>query len=220
VAAQAGGKRYEPDVDLAKYLEVYMMSDVFARDYAQLWELSVPVKTRAIAPNGTIGIVAETSTSGEPILCVAYKRRYLKGNVMHYQYVVDPMAQRLIEGGMDPNAIEECVQSGRGCRASCRFPGMAPVLRRPWHQLHHQPPDLGSETNNQYRVHDFGTMLMKYLPKLRGVTCYPDGARGGQPLTKFLTSWLFRTSARYSPKRFLAKVSTSVASRLLTPVWS
>jgi len=26
-------------------------------------------------------------------------------------------------------------------------------------------------------------MLMKYLPKLRGVTVYPDGARGGQPLT-------------------------------------
>jgi hypothetical protein len=26
-------------------------------------------------------------------------------------------------------------------------------------------------------------MLMKYLPQLRGITCYPDGARGGQPLT-------------------------------------
>jgi ribonucleoside-diphosphate reductase alpha chain len=24
---------------------------------------------------------------------------------------------------------------------------------------------------------------MKYLPKLRGITCYPDGARSGQPLT-------------------------------------
>jgi hypothetical protein len=26
-------------------------------------------------------------------------------------------------------------------------------------------------------------MLIKYLPKMRGMTCYPDGARGGQPLT-------------------------------------
>ena len=25
-------------------------------------------------------------------------------------------------------------------------------------------------------------MLFKYLPRLRGVTAYPDGARGGQPL--------------------------------------
>ena len=27
-------------------------------------------------------------------------------------------------------------------------------------------------------------MLVKHLPRLRGMTCYPDGARGGQPLTK------------------------------------
>jgi ribonucleoside-diphosphate reductase alpha chain len=26
-------------------------------------------------------------------------------------------------------------------------------------------------------------MLYEYLPKLRGITVYPDGARGGQPLT-------------------------------------
>lgn len=25
--------------------------------------------------------------------------------------------------------------------------------------------------------------LAKYAPRLRGFTCYPDGARGGQPLT-------------------------------------
>jgi len=24
---------------------------------------------------------------------------------------------------------------------------------------------------------------LKYAPRLRGLTCYPDGARGGQPLT-------------------------------------
>jgi ribonucleoside-diphosphate reductase alpha chain len=26
--------------------------------------------------------------------------------------------------------------------------------------------------------------LAKYAPRLRGFTCYPDGARGGQPLSK------------------------------------
>jgi len=26
-------------------------------------------------------------------------------------------------------------------------------------------------------------MLIKYLPQLRGITVYPDGARGGQPLS-------------------------------------
>ena len=29
---------------------------------------------------------------------------------------------------------------------------------------------------------EFGDILMHHLPYLRGVTVYPDGARGGQPL--------------------------------------
>ena len=31
---------------------------------------------------------------------------------------------------------------------------------------------------------DFARTLAKYASRLRGFTCYPDGARGGQPLTK------------------------------------
>jgi ribonucleoside-diphosphate reductase alpha chain len=34
-----------------------------------------------------------------------------------------------------------------------------------------------------YSVEDFGEILMEHLPSVRGVTVYPDGARGGQPLT-------------------------------------
>jgi ribonucleoside-diphosphate reductase alpha chain len=34
-----------------------------------------------------------------------------------------------------------------------------------------------------YDPTDFAATLYEYLPRLRGVTCYPDGARGGQPLT-------------------------------------
>lgn len=33
------------------------------------------------------------------------------------------------------------------------------------------------------RVHLSAKTLAKYAPRLRGFTCYPDGARGGQPLT-------------------------------------
>ena len=44
-------------------------------------------------------------------------------------------------------------------------------------------PSWGSETNNPRAVKKFGEMLVQYLPKLRGITCYPDGARGGQPLS-------------------------------------
>jgi ribonucleoside-diphosphate reductase alpha chain len=48
-------------------------------------------------------------------------------------------------------------------------------------------PQWGSELNNKDTVQKFGKTLMKYLPHLRGVTAYPDGARDGQPLTP--VSW-------------------------------
>jgi ribonucleoside-diphosphate reductase alpha chain len=44
-------------------------------------------------------------------------------------------------------------------------------------------PSWGSEGNNEDRVMEFAHVLAKYAPRLRGFTCYPDGARGGQPLT-------------------------------------
>jgi ribonucleoside-diphosphate reductase alpha chain len=44
-------------------------------------------------------------------------------------------------------------------------------------------PSWGSEFNNESKVGEFTSVLAKYAPRLRGFTCYPDGSRGGQPLT-------------------------------------
>jgi len=44
-------------------------------------------------------------------------------------------------------------------------------------------PAWGTKLNNENRVPEFARTLAKYAPRLRGFTCYPDGARGGQPLT-------------------------------------
>ena len=33
-------------------------------------------------------------------------------------------------------------------------------------------------------VNEFAAVLKRYAPRLRGFTVYPDGARGGQPLTR------------------------------------
>jgi ribonucleoside-diphosphate reductase alpha chain len=45
-------------------------------------------------------------------------------------------------------------------------------------------PPWGSSLNNPATVTQFGNTLLNYLPRLRGITAYPDGARGGQPLTR------------------------------------
>lgn len=177
------GLRYEASEELAKYLAVYTRSDYFAAQYASKWDLSAPVKTRAIAPTGTIGIVAETTTGIEPIFCAAYKRRYLKGSVWNFQYVVDPTAKRIVDSGVAPEKIEDAYTLAEDVERRLAF--QAWVQTSVDHSISStiNLPSWGSELNNDSRVQEFGKMLLKYLPGLRGITVYPDGARGGQPLT-------------------------------------
>lgn len=178
------GKVYGPDADLEEYLKIYETSTSISHEYADKHELSRPIKTRAIAPTGTIGIIAETTTGIEPIFCVAYKRRYLKHMTWNYQYVIDPTAKRLINNyDIDPNKIEDAYVLSEDIERRLKFQafiqkyvdhGISSTINlSPW----------GSESNNNSTAQEFGTLLLKYLPQLRGVTCYPDGARGGQPLT-------------------------------------
>jgi ribonucleoside-diphosphate reductase alpha chain len=176
------GHKYDPCEDLTRYLEVYATSGDYAKTYAKEWDLSCPVKTRAIAPTGTIGILAETTTGIEPLFCVAYKRRYLKGNVWNYQYVLDPTAKRLIEGGINAEDIEDAYVLSEDVERRLAF--QAYVQQYVDHGISStiNLPQWGSEQNNTETVQKFGKTLIKYLPKLRGVTTYPDGARNGQPL--------------------------------------
>lgn len=175
--------RYGPHPDLDAYLEVYAHSDKYAKEYAKKWDLSVPVKTRAIAPVGTIGIVAETTTGIEPIFCAAFKQRYWKGTSWHAQYVLDPTAKRLVDAGMEPDGIEDAYTLAEDVERRVAF--QAHIQGYVDHAISStiNLPAWGSERNNEDTVRPFGEMLMRYLPRLRGITVYPDGARGGQPMT-------------------------------------
>lgn len=177
------GKKYGPDEELDTYLSIYENSGISAKHWADKWDLSHPVKTRAIAPTGTIGILGETTTGLEPIFCVAYKRRYLKGSTWNYQYVLDPTAKRLIEGGVNPDHIEDAYVLAEDIERRLAF--QAHVQKYVDHGISStiNLPQWGSELNNENTVQKFGKTLIKYLPQLRGVTTYPDGARNGQPLT-------------------------------------
>lgn len=177
------GKKYAQDAELDKYLEIYATSGKFANQWAAKWDLSKPVKTRAIAPTGTIGILGETSTGLEPLFCVAYKRRYLKGGTWNYQYVLDPTAKRLIENGANPDNVEDAYTLAEDVERRLAF--QAHVQKYVDHGISStiNLPAWGSELNNSDTVQKFGKVFMKYLPSLRGLTTYPDGARSGQPLS-------------------------------------
>lgn len=184
------GKKYGSDPELGSYLEIYAKSGQLVKPFADKWDLSNPIKTRAIAPVGTIGIIGETTTGIEPIFCAAYKRRYLKGSVWNYQYVIDPTAKKLVDGGISPDDIEDAYVLAENVERRIAFQSW--VQKYVDHSISStiNLPAWGSELNNENTVQDFGKTLMKYLPSLRGVTVYPDGARPGQPINpvKFSTA--------------------------------
>ena len=177
------GKPYAPDNELWQWLRVYKKSTKIAQQLADEYEVSRPVKTRAIAPTGTISIVAETTSGIEPIFCTAYKRRYLKHKTWHYQYVVDPTAKRLIESGVNPDVIEDAYDLSADVERRVNFQHWIQQVVDHGISSTVNLPVWGSEYNNTGTMQAFGNMLIKYLPGLRGITCYPDGARDGQPLT-------------------------------------
>lgn len=177
------GLPYEVNQEMHKWLNVYEQeSDSAAYIWARKLSVAIPKGKRAIAPTGTIGILAETTTGIEPLFCAAYKRRYFKDDQWHYQYVVDGTVKRLLDKGVELGSITDAydisfkdrvkfqadVQNyvDMSISSTCNLP--------PW----------GSETNNESTTIKNSRTLLKYAKRLRGFTCYPDGSREHQPLER------------------------------------
>lgn len=186
----ARGKPYAPDDELAEWLDVYAESGWHAALWADELGVSRPVKTRAIAPTGTIGILAETTTGIEPLFATAYARRYLGADQeWKGQFVVDATAQRMVDKyGIDPDEIETAYKLAR--EPERRIALQAWVQQYVDHAIS-STLNLPAVDEHVFTAKEFGEMLLPYLPKLRGITAYPDGARGGQPLTvvDYSTAW-------------------------------
>ncbi len=181
---QRGG-RYETTSELHRWLKVYEAeSDKTSRDFATILSVSKPVAVRAVAPTGTIGILGGTSTGIEPIFAVAYKRRYLKNRRWHYQYVVDSAAQEMIDlYGIKPQNIESALDLSSDYERRLNFQANVQEYVDMSISSTINLPAWGTENNNEDKVEDFAQTFAKYAHRLRGFTCFPDGCRGGQPLT-------------------------------------
>jgi ribonucleoside-diphosphate reductase alpha chain len=179
----ARGYGYEVTPELHKWLNLYEReSDSAAYIWAKELGVAIPKGKRAIAPNGTIGILAETTTGIEPLFCKAYKRRYLKDKEWHFEYVVDGTVKRLLEQGVKLEDIkdayditfQERVKFQADVQQYVDMAISSTCNMAPW----------GSEENNEQNLDSNSKILLKYAKRLRGFTCYPDGCRGGQPLTR------------------------------------
>ena len=178
--------KYEVTEELHQWLSVYKgVSDSVSQKFSDELSISRPVANRAIAPTGSIGILAGTSTGVEPIFAVAYKRRYLKGGTRwHYQYVVDSAAQELINiYGTKPEKIESALDLADDYKRRIKFQADVQDYVDMSISSTINLPAWGSKLNNEDTVKDFTKTLASYASRLRGFTVYPDSCRGGQPLT-------------------------------------
>jgi ribonucleoside-diphosphate reductase alpha chain len=136
-------------------------------------------------------MLAGTTTGIEPLYAVAYKRRYLteggKGSRRKYQYAVDHIAQELIDlYGLNPDNIESAIDLAQDFERRIKFQAdiqdyvdmaISSTINLPSVDVYNSHIDL------DHQVQSFATTLANYSHKLRGFTCYPDGSRGGQPLS-------------------------------------
>lgn len=181
------GYRYEVTPELHLWLAVYRdVSVQAANEHCDRLYLSHPVAYRAIAPTGSIGILASTTTGIEPLYAVAYKRRYLtEGTRWKYEFVVDSTADTLIRTwGVDPGKVDSAASLAADYERRIKFQAdvqdyvdmaiSSTINLTVW----------GSAANNDDRVDELAGTLARYAHRLRGFTAYPDGARGGQPLVE------------------------------------
>ena len=177
---------YEVTPELHKWLEIYRdESKRSADEHCDRFFISHPVAYRAIAPTGSIGILAGTTTGIEPLFAVAYKRRFLtEGTKWKYQYVVDGTADLLINKfGVKPESIESALDLSENYEKRIAFQASLQDYVDMSISSTINLPAWGTARNNEKEVGAFAATLAKYAPRLRGFTCYPDGSRGGQPLT-------------------------------------
>lgn len=180
------GKKYGEDDEFKNWLSVYQgISDRSSREYSTKLSISIPVANRAIAPTGTIGMLAGTTTGIEPIYAVAYKRRYLTGgNRWKYQYHVDHIAQEMIERyGAKPDSIESASDLATDLERRLSFQAFVQRYVDMGISSTINLPAWRSETTTPEAVKLTAQVIARYASGLRGLTFYPDGARGGQPLT-------------------------------------
>jgi ribonucleoside-diphosphate reductase alpha chain len=177
------GYDYSENQELTNHLIVWKNeTDSASKVWSNKFNINEPIAKRAIAPNGSISIAGGMTTSGiEPIFSTAYQRRYLTPDGWKKQYVVDFVAEKLYEKGIKLDGVEDAYSLSLNVDKRIAFQAYVQTFIDNSISSTVNLPKFGTPGNETPEY--FGNILIKYLPKLRGITAYPDGARGGQPLT-------------------------------------
>jgi ribonucleoside-diphosphate reductase alpha chain len=117
------------------------------------------------------------------LFCKAFKRRYLNSKQEWvYEYVVDGAVKRLLNHGIKLEHINDSYDISFLDRVKFQADVQQYVDMSISSTCN--IPQWGSPENNETSLEKNAKTLLKYAKRLRGFTCYPDAARGGQPLTR------------------------------------
>lgn len=187
------GTRYGSDDALEAiqpYMQEYGRALEYAHDVQEKLDLSLSLGASGVAPNGTIGIVAESTPSADPLFSAAETRQVKvaghNGDSFEQHIVVDPTAKRLVADGIDPSLIEDA--ASLSYFPERRLTMQAFIQKHTDHAIS-STVNLPSVVTSPAEIEAHKKTLMKFLPDLRGVTYYPDGARAGQPRTPVDLQW-------------------------------
>lgn len=172
---------------LAPYMAEYERALEYAHSWQDQYGLSHSVAATSGAPTGTRGIIAESTTGWEPVTAAAYRREVIQsstldGDVRETYYTVDPTVARLIDQGylLPDEEVEDSFSLAYDYERRFRMQAFAQAhTDQAISMTINLPHPMTTDTEQRA----FGDTLIRYLPQLRGITVYPNGARAGQPIT-------------------------------------
>lgn len=118
------------------------------------------------------------------MFATAYKRRYLQsGKDWKYEFVVDSTAKQLVDDfGVNPDEIETALSLAATPEKRIKFQYDVQQYVDMAISSTINLPAWGTDLNNEGTSKNLADIMAKYCHGLRGITVYPDGSRGGQPL--------------------------------------
>lgn len=161
--------------ELEQYLKIYSeKSTLFANVHTKKLGISPVIKSRAVAPTGTISLVAQTTGGIEPVFCTEYIREYYNSHgELVAEHVIDPVAERI---------KEECgisyVQTAYDISIWNRLALQAQVQK-------HVDMAVSSTINfrkDRLTKSEMEEAILYYSTVLKGLTVYPLGSRENEPI--------------------------------------
>jgi ribonucleoside-diphosphate reductase alpha chain len=183
------GYPYEWNSELAEWINQFKdMSRFYADKYAAKFGFARPIAVNAVAPTGSISRVAGGVSSGcEPIYSAAYLWRYQDGNERKEQITIDPYVFQLVQSGKvnpyEPFTDALSLATPEGFKHRVEMQANIQQYTDNAISSTINLPQWNTPGNDASTLEYYKSVILEYMPLLRGCTIYPNGARSGQPLT-------------------------------------